>query len=250
MKKAAFFVFGILCSIIANAQQNQQQYGSGNNGQYVYYTAHSKRTDNISQYRQLLKVCPLWLLEGNVPIFYERKVGNKVTIEPSVGLTFNNYVWEVFEQGGVYNGGAIPVSTRYYKPSFSAGVALKFYPSGAFNGFYISPELRYRNYQSQALNNTVTNNPGTPSTNPSNYSQESLTFTDFKFVFGYMTFIGDVVPIEFFWGLGARQRNETRFYDNTSINNGYGTTVNYGLITYNKFVPVFSTGIKIGIGFK
>src|SRR6185437_1569258 len=185
MIKTAFFVFIILLSFIANAQNNQQQYGSDNGGKYVYYNQTTdKKADQKSkpEYRQLIKVCPQWLLEGNIPIFYERKIGKNITVAPSVGVTFHDYLWEIFEQAG-NDGAYIPVKARYYKPGLSAALGFKYYPSGALNGFYIAPEVRYRNYQSLRLWNTYTNNPGTPKTDPENYLHESLVFTDLKFTF-------------------------------------------------------------------
>lgn len=234
-----------------NQNQNNQDYNQNNNqtqGSQVYkgYKAYQRAPKkDASDYKQLIKICPQWLLEGNVPIFYERKIGNNVSIEASVGLTFNNYLWDAFEQIGTYNGGAIPVSKRYYQPSFSLGGGIRYYPSGALDGFYIAPEIRYRNYQSQGLATTATTNPGTPSTNPTNYLQESLVFTDLKFVFGYVAYIDDVMPIEFFGGIGIRERNENRVYDATSTGNG-----GIGLQNYISSAPLLSLGIKIGVGVK
>ena len=70
-------------------------------------------------------------------------------------------------------------------------------------------------------------------------------FTDLKFVFGYVAYIDDVMPIEFFGGIGIRERNENRVYDATSTGNG-----GIGLQNYISSAPLLSLGIKIGVGVK
>jgi len=244
MGKISFFVLIILTSFHVKAQNNSQ-----NNQTFVVYSKvgnQKSRSNNPSQYQQLVKVDPIWIAEGNVPIFYERKINTKLSVEVSAGVTFKNYAYDLFR---VIEGEG-DTARRIYQPGYSFSGSLKYYPSNyteALEGFYIAPEVRYRYYSSEAQKYNLSNTfVGTPSTNPSNFVQETMMFTDFKLVFGYIAYIEDVVPIEFYAGAGIRLRNLNRAY-NVSDNAGNTTTQ---IVPEVDSRPLLSMGLKIGMGFK
>ena len=246
MKEAPLFVLLTLSAFFVNAQNYPSN--RNNNENFVVYSKVGDKSNraNPSNYRQLVKVDPLWVLEGNVPIFYERKINTKLSAEFSVGVTFKDYSYDLFRliesQGDTV--------TRTYQPGYSFSGSLKFYPSNyteALEGFYIAPEIRYRYYSSEAQKFNLSNTyVGTPSSNPNNFLQESMAFTDFKLVFGYVTYIDDVVPVEFYAGAGVRLSNLNRAYNVSDMAGNTSTQI----VPEVNSRPLLSMGLKIGMGFK
>jgi hypothetical protein len=121
-------------------------------------------------------------------------------------------------------------------------VAARIYPSGgssALEGFYFAPEVRFRNYRSQALKcETQT------SFFNQNYVDESRKVIDFKLTFGTVTYLTDRIFLEWYNGIGMRMRNITQAYCYDAV-----TPAETVLFTENDIRPVFSTGLKIGFAF-
>jgi hypothetical protein len=46
----------------------------------------------------LIKVNPLVLINGDLPVYIEQKIGNKMAVEVAGGVTYKNYVADLFDE--------------------------------------------------------------------------------------------------------------------------------------------------------
>jgi len=256
MKKPLFIILTILSPFLLTAQNNWTTSPSSYRDPYNKPNRTRSNQDSANKdmpvYRHLLKISPLQILNGNIPIFYERKLNRKLSLEVSAGITFEDYIFDATYNDPQFS--TQPSSPiRTYEPGYSLSGSLKYYPSNllqALQGFYFAPLIGYSSYRSQAeipgSNNSIY---GPGYTVPAGQIQESITFTDFSINFGYIMYIENLIPIEFYGGMGARLRNISRAYNVTSTtNNTTGTTTEL-VPTISDIKPTISFGVKIGLGF-
>ncbi|HEY8400494.1 MAG TPA: hypothetical protein VIK89_04490 [Cytophagaceae bacterium] len=232
-----FFIIYLLLITPYSGMVFAQQENSDEPTVVVTYTktngnSYKKREHNIYN---LIKVNPILIVNGDMPIYFERRLNDQISIEAAVGVTYMNYIYESFkvETQGQY------IEERNALPGYSASGSIKFYPStytSALEDFYFGLEARYRHYRSEALDNSTSSLRG--------YVPEYRKIIDSKITFGYITYLSDRVIADFYAGFGMRKRDYARAYYTNE--NGYTETV---YETTNDLIPVISAGIKIGFGF-
>lgn len=177
-------------------------------------------------------------LGGNIAVSLERQLLSKLTAEASAGVTLRNFgqnfLYDFFEVQNDFNYGII--RTHGIGPSVSA--AIKYYPDGALEGYYFSPEIRYRRYNSSAWETGI----GAP-------YDEYNTLTDFKLQFGYVSYIDQHIVMEYFAGVGIRYRNSEmlQFVEEDPVTKSpvYGVR----LQSSSEYAPLLSIGLKFGFSF-
>ena len=185
-----------------------------------------------------VKLNPLLILAGDMPIYIEQKIAKKMSVEVGVGLTYDNMLTELLD-------------SKHYREdvdrenamSYSVSGALRYYPSRVFpalEGYYFAPELRYRNYKANAFEY-----------NGERYEvPQSRTFTDYKLTFGFVDFIEDHILMDFYAGIGIRNRDYVNLITPGSVFNDQTQTMEY-YTTRNEtsLAPIFSLGFKLGFSF-
>jgi hypothetical protein len=192
-----------------------------------------KRVEKDNGIHTLIKINPLLILNGDIPIYVERRIKDQISLEGGIGFTHMDYVTNIFT---VNNQNGNP-DVRKANPGYSLMVAAKFYPSKytkALDEFYFGPEIRYRKY------NTEVQDCSSPSS--AIFIPETRILTDFKLTIGYISYISDRVIVDFYGGIGMRSRNITSYSCNSS-------STAMVLKQVNDMVPVISAGIKLGFGF-
>lgn len=234
--KPIFFLFLPLFAILLTTSDSIcQQDSSKRSVTVVYSKVGYQRTQKDKEIFNLIKVNPLLVLNGDMPIYYERRITDHVSLEGSVGFTYNDILYQAFNlsETEVYN------EDRKFKPGFSGSGAIKYYPSNytrALDEFYFGAEVRYRRYNSEI--------PNPDGTSMTNYIQEYRNLMDFKLIGGYIAYISDRVIADIYGGFGMRMRNHSlAYYDTNSAN----PDVAYDRI--NDVIPTISLGVKFGFGF-
>ncbi|MBW8050799.1 MAG: hypothetical protein FVQ77_10785 [Cytophagales bacterium] len=194
----------------------------------VGYTQ-AERDRNI---QNLIKVNPLMILNGDIPIYIERRVSDHFAIEAGIGITQYDYIYYAFT-----------VDTNFTQTKRTASIGLsfrasaRFYPSTytkALEDFYIGPEVRFRNYVTEV-------SCGSSSIFP---NSESRTQIDFKITGGYIFYLADRVIIDTYGGIGLRSKNINRW----DCKDPQGIAGPTNEIKKN-VAPVIALGVKIGFGF-
>jgi hypothetical protein len=223
-----FLLFGIFFHCLAQTDTNRTSVT------VVYSKVEYKRTEKDKSIYNLIKINPLLVLNGDIPLYYERRIKDRFSIEGGIGFTHMDYIYHSYVLYDEYG-----EEERRAKPGYSLMVSAKFYPSSytkALDEFYFGPEIRFRRYNTEVEDCETTSFSG--------YLPEYRMVTDFKITVGYITYLTDEVILDFYGGIGMRSRNVSLAYcDHTSLN----PIMIYD--NYTDMVPLFSAGIKLGFGF-
>ncbi|MFH2140938.1 MAG: hypothetical protein ABIJ97_00845, partial [Bacteroidota bacterium] len=215
----------------SEVQYNKIDKNNINNSTTVTYSKieyNRKIEDN--QIFNLIKANPLLILLGDIPIYYERRIADRIGVEIGVGMTLTDYY-------------SLVLLEEYYdftstKMGYSFVAGLHLYTSKNYKGLeelYFSPEFRIRKYfteldQYDGINITPA-------------ILQSKILTDFQIKLGYINYWSDNVFAEYYCGIGIRNRKTSYAYVNST-----GSVLTISLETNQVLVPCISAGIKIGFG--
>ncbi|MAZ96357.1 MAG: hypothetical protein CMP53_02405 [Flavobacteriales bacterium] len=190
----------------ANAQavivrKRQLNTDSGTNPSVRYSpSSSSSRIGNMyySRYNHAIKISPAALIAGEIPISYELKVSDYLTVEAGLGITTYN-VTEDLIRGYSVRGDGETVSKVSYSTLFNT----KFFPEGnSFqDGYYIAFNLNLRNYVQDF---TTLDNFGTDTT-----VNEFFRWADIGFTTGLQSRPSEKMIIDWYIGAGIRQKNRS-----------------------------------------
>lgn len=186
------------------------------------------------QYKHAIKINPLLIAFGDIPVYYEHRISTKLSLEGSLGLTMRNYMAALTDDDMLREKDQ-NLSTFGY----STRIALRFYPSSsddAIIGYYFAPEIMYRKY-----NNTVNEFDNGISTTTVDLKKTQM---DYKLIFGYQDYFDNNILIDYYLGVGVRKIYEEKgSYDyNSSLNN-------LEIEKVSGYVPAATLGVKLGFGF-
>ena len=210
---------------------------------YIYEPFKSGQSIDVKKDIKVDHNCLKWnwslLGRGVLAFNYERLITSKLSFELGAGLTYMDFLYEL-GQGGDALGG----DTKSYDVTLGPYVEgnLRFYPTeGDLEGFYLSPFIRYRNYNLS----TTFDDSGLSSGSGKNSYNSSYNMTDIGFNIGVQreTWITGVM-VESYFGVAYRYR---------VVNNPYVDYVNSTPVVIqektSKWVPAITFGFKIGIPF-
>ena len=233
-----------LLSIETNAQavivrKRELNTGSGTNPSIGYSTSAPLQiwepcstADTIMQSR----LAPAALVAGDIPISYEHKISDYLTIEAGLGITTYN-VTEDLIHGYSTRVNSETVSKVNYSSLFNT----KFFPEGnSFqDGYYIAFNLNLRNYKQDFA---TVNSCGTDTT-----IKESFRWADVGFTAGLHSRPSEKMILDWYIGAGIRQKN--RLTSDHFFNPISGT---YQYIRDEKIsiVPALLGGVKISLLFR
>lgn len=154
--------------------------------------------------KNVFKVSLFELASGDFPIYYERVLGKKISIEGSAGITFGDYF------GGL-------LSDNYYSPlsenvdskyGYSLSISFRFYPIEALEEFYIAPEFKYRKYNWDREAEFFPDYE--PFYDVRNVS-ESRVYNMPRISFGYAFFYDTNLSFDYYLGIGMNTPTERLF---------------------------------------
>jgi hypothetical protein len=229
------FLTGSLCALLS-LTCNAQTDSTRSTVTVTYSKIGYKRTVRDKNFHTVIKINPLLVFNGDIPVYAERRLRDKISVEGSVGFTYQDYFNELVLLDGYEN------YKRYPKPGYSFSGALKYYPSNytrALDEFYFGPEIRYRRYNSEVEDLSAT---------PATLSRlvEYRTLIDFKMTFGYMAYVADNVLFDIYGGIGIRHRDMVQAKYDYSYSS---STSQVFLESTNDFIPTLAAGVKFGVAF-
>ncbi|MBN4051273.1 hypothetical protein JYU16_00505 [bacterium AH-315-M05] len=194
--------------------------------------------DSKSDIKNAIKINPLLLIFGDMPIYYERKLSEKFSVEVGIGITFRNYFRDLLFFD--FDDTDIKIKTNI---SFRGGMRYFAASNGeAISGAYLAPEFAYLKYSKDVSKL----DPQTGETTQS-YLPEEIQYTDFKLIFGYQSLEwAEDFFFDLYIGIGVRKSAEQlvkREYD--SQTNLYKNWIE----SDNKTKPLIPLGVKISYGF-
>lgn len=82
-------------------------------------------------------------VRGDYSIYLEHRINQLISAEFGVGVTTHDYLWSVFNSDyTVFQVDRI----SDYNPNLSLSAGIRFYGDQVFRGFYVAPQIIYRNY--------------------------------------------------------------------------------------------------------
>lgn len=205
----------------------------------VLFKEHAKtQWDTVNVMKNCVKLNPLLFLQGEIPVYFERAVSPRVSLEVGLGFTARNYI--SLQIGGEADdfGAGTEVQHR-----LAAHVAGRYYLTDDLEpyGWYISPEFATRTYTKLI---TVKDAQG-------NFTDEILTdervYNDAKLLIGYQVLSGTSNwLVDFYGGFGARNRDLAKVREEVDLIND---TRNYTVEEVDDTVLGVYLGFKFGVGF-
>lgn len=192
--------------------------------------------DTLVEVHNGIKFDPLQILRGEISVFYERRISNRISVELGAGITRRSWTYSWFNTDVDDLRRNISVETG---PAFRAGVRYYFMDSPEINGVYVMPQVGYRIYEK-----TFAELDSTGELNGQEYidrrevGEVNLTIgyqqLSFNSNFFYDVYFG--VGYGFYSGVEVRRRNvpiETLYYTEPRKSSG----------------PIPVIGFKMGWGF-
>lgn len=222
----------------ATKKETQIIVNSTNANEYFGSSARAKRPEK--PVKTSIKLNPLLVISGDMPVYVEHKLAEKLSAEVSLGVTYDNFLTDIFELEH-YTEQIKKQNEMGY--SYSAG--LRFYPSNSYEtmeGYYFAPEYRYRTYRS-----TATEYLSLPLDVP---VKQERNISDFKLMFGYVDYIEDQIFIDTYVGVGFRKKDYYNMIkEGASVYNGQTIDPVYATWDDHKKAPLLSLGFKFGFSF-
>jgi hypothetical protein len=194
------------------------------------YSGHVMHSDSVPYG---IKLNPANFSRGEFLLYYEQRISDAFSVEGAGGVTYIDYMYELFNNGGNYlSFGQSPGPPVKFYSGVSGKIQLRWYPSRyetAITGYYFAPEFSYKNYKMDYY--VFTGLISEP-------HRMERKWTDIKLQFGYQT-ADPYEKIFFDWyiSIGARKHDEVymkgRGYDAEFIHTKYWN-------------PIIGAGVKIG----
>lgn len=148
-------------------------------------------TDN--EIYNYLKIDPLLVLCGEVPVSYERRIGNKTSFEISLGITLVDYFSIIYND--YYNDNAIN------RVGYTYSIGVRLYPSNYTIGMeeiYLNPEIKIKKYvvDYEQMSGINIDPPFT----------ENTIKTDIQLKIGYVDSWSGIVMADYYCGIGLRNK--------------------------------------------
>ena len=196
---------------------------------------------NESNYiRNIIKLNPLLFINGDIPVYYERTLNAKSSLEVGLGFTLRNY-WSEIRESIEYNEIDESRIKHVARPSLKLGA--RYYPAGyAPEEWYFALEYAYRAYGQEI---TTLKSDGSISSNK--ISGERI-YNEVKLIVGGQMESRDGFWYDLYMGVGLRAIDITEV-EEIRGSNATGSFYEYDLKHRTDVVPAFYLGIKIGVGF-
>lgn len=190
--------------------------------------------DKWTSPKNLVKLSLLEITSGDISLYYERGLAEKVSVEAGIGMTMDDYLGSaIFDDqfGEVSNDVQQLIG-------YSFGAGLRYYPYKASDEFYFAPEFKHRFYHTlyNLYNGGIT---------PLSF-EETKTVTNARISVGYVYWFDDNIFIDFYGGVGLnlyKLKEYEAVYDETTFEYIYVER------TTRQPRPWLTLGVKFGFGF-
>jgi hypothetical protein len=197
--------------------------------------------DTVKCVKNVVKMNPLLFFRGEIPIYYERALSPRLSLEVGIGVTLRDYLALSFNSNDADDFGA---GTKII-PELSFHIGGRYYLVDDLEpqGTYFQADFSHLQY-TKDISMKAPNGALTDST-----LRDQRIYNDFRVYFGYqMLSSNSNWMFDLYTGLGIRDQFNTVVHETVNLStdpNSYTYTVTED----TELVPVIFLGVKIGMGF-
>lgn len=231
----ALAVMGV-CLSVASAQEG----GKPPKTRVVLYKDRlAAQFDTVDCVKNVFKLNPLLFFRGEVPLYYERALSHRLSMELALGVTLRNYMNFSFQGDETDDFGAgteiVP------RPSYHLGA--RYYTTDDLEpqGWYVhlefanltyAKDIRLKDAEGQFTDERL---------------RDERVYNDLRLLLGYQMLSSTSNWLfDAYFGLGMRDRHMQVVNDELDPSTGIHT---YGTDTVDDIIPAAFLGIKVGLGF-
>lgn len=195
--------------------------------------------DTVDCVKNVVKINPLLFFRGEIPIYFERAINPKVSIEAGIGVTLRNYLALSFTGDDADDFGAgTEIVPRL---SFQAGFRYYFTDDLEPQGSYAQLSFAHLNYTKDIR----TKGPTGEFTDV--ILRDDRTYNDVRLLFGYQMLSGNSNwMFDVYGGPAFRDRFNVKVQERVDLTNKEFT---YTVEETKDQTVAFFLGVKIGMGF-
>lgn len=206
----------------------------------LYRERMAAQFDTVDVVKNALKLNPLLFMRGEIPLYYERALSNRLSAQIGIGMTWRNYINFNLDANEVDDFGE---GTKIIaKPSYH--IAARYYFSDDLEqaGAYMELEFAHLDYVKDiAAKDSLRQLT-------SQKFRDTRTFNDLRLLFGHQSLSATSNwLVDFYGGIGMRSRYMevvTEKFD--PVTSQYTYPVNE---PEEDIVPVLFLGVRVGLGF-
>jgi hypothetical protein len=191
--------------------------------------------------KNALKINPLLITSGEIPIYYERALNKSLSAEIAIGITYKDYMGDLLDDS---DNDFSDSETDQVHPNISFKTGLRFYTGGeALDGFYFAVEYAKRKY---ATTKEVTAYSVSSMSLNTLFLKEENSINEFKLIVGSQTHnYWDNFFVDYYGGVGIK--NQDKIVINLE-QDALGNDI-YQLVPRKKSGPAIYLGLKFGFEF-
>jgi hypothetical protein len=229
------FAFALLCLSLCL----QAQPGKGRPGVVLYKDRLAAQWDTVKCVKNVIKINPLLFLRGEIPVYYERALSPRLSVELALGITYRNYL--NFPVAGDDADDFSRGTEIVPKPSYHAGFRYYLVDDIEPQGTYLQMEFAHLDYSKD-----ITMKDSTGKFTPNTLRDERI-YNDVRLFFGYQR-LGATsnLLIDVYGGVAFRSRDRTIVTETVDLTNDDWI---YMVEQKRDNVPALFAGVKIGYGF-
>lgn len=230
---------GLVLGFLLSAGAVQAQ--PGKPGVVLYKDRVAAAFDTVPCVKNVLKINPLLFFRGEIPVYYERAITHRLSLEAGVGVTLRNYLALSFTGDDADDFGAgteiIP------RLSFNAGFRYYFADD-------IEPQGAYGQISFAHLNYTKDIRTKGPTGEFSDVTlRDDRTYNDVRLLFGYqMLSINSNWLFDVYCGPAFRDRFNVKVEEHLDLT-GDRPKWAYNVTESKDQTVAFFLGVKVGLGF-
>jgi len=210
----------------------------------LYKEQLAQQFDTVKCIKNILKINPLLFFRGEIPLYYERALTPKLSLEVGLGVTLRNYLALSFVGDDADDFGA--GTDIIANPSYHIGARFYFADDIEPAGLYLNPEFAHLVYSKDIRHKNPDGTFG------NDRSLDERTYNDVRLLLGYQSIgYSNNWILDFYGGLAMRFRQNI-IVKETHIIKEDPEPDQYLYETKTPptdIVPVLFLGVRIGFGF-
>ncbi len=198
--------------------------------------------DTVNCVKNVVKLNPLLFFRGEIPIYFERAISPRLSLEVGVGVTLRNYLALSFAGDDADDFGQ--GTTIVPQPSFHIGMRYYLGDDIEPQGPYIQPNFSHLRF----IKDIQEKGPSGAFIDA--FNRDDRTYNDVRVYLGYQMLSGNNnMMFDVYGGLGFRDRLNIKVKEDVAFMSDGSRQFTYAIEKTKDQTVAFFLGIRVGVGF-